>query len=50
MSFTEKEAFVSDVPFPTIFVCPETKAIKKKFDIASAHQKLTNSENLTKDE
>lgn len=33
MSFTEKPASISEIPFPTITVCPEVKAHKEKMTV-----------------
>ena len=35
ISFTEKDIFVSDIPFPKITICPEVKADKFKIHLES---------------
>lgn len=36
MCFTEKPAPISKIPFPTVTICPETKAHVTKFDVTNA--------------
>lgn len=50
MSFTDKEVLVSSIPFPTVTICPETKAYKEKLDVIAAYNTLKRSENLSKTE
>lgn len=38
LSFTEKEATISMIPFPAITICPETKANKDKLDLMAAYE------------
>lgn len=37
MCFTEKPAPISRIPFPTVTICPETKAHVNKFDVTNAY-------------
>lgn len=48
MTFTQKELKISDIPFPTVTICPETKAYAHKLNITSAYHLLKEQrENLT---
>lgn len=33
MSFTHKERPISDIPFPTVTICPEIRTMKHKLDL-----------------
>lgn len=33
--FSEKKTPISLIPFPMITICPETKALKEKLDVAA---------------
>lgn len=51
LSFTEKEAKISMIPFPTVTICPETKANKDKFDLTSVYNSMKRSKiNLNRTE
>ncbi|XP_055305956.1 pickpocket protein 28-like, partial [Sitodiplosis mosellana] len=43
MSFNEKDAPISAIPFPTVTICPETKAFKNKFEINPVYDSLMES-------
>lgn len=46
MSISEIDASVSAIPFPTVTICPETKTIIEKLDLASLNM-LATLDNLT---
>lgn len=48
MSFTEKESPISSVPFPTVTICPETKASRDKLDVVGGYHNIKSQHmNLT---
>lgn len=48
ISFTEKERPISAIPFPTVTICPETKAPKHVFDVTKhINDYLDSNSNLT---
>lgn len=49
MSLNEKEFAISEIPFPTVTICPEIKTTRNKLDLNSAYNLLVSNaqENLT---
>lgn len=40
MCFTEKPSPISKIPFPTVTICPETKAHISKFNVTDAYNSV----------
>lgn len=40
MSLSERETAISNIPFPAVTICPQTKTIKEKLDIISVYKSL----------
>lgn len=47
MDFTEKEETIAAIPFPTVTICPETKANKLKIDIVSTYHAMKENINVS---
>lgn len=48
ISFSEHNIPISSIPFPTVTICPETKAQKSKLDLFNAyHMMKTKKSNLS---
>lgn len=45
MCFTEKPGPISKIPFPTVTICPETKAHVNKFDVTNAFNFINGQRN-----
>lgn len=51
MSITGKQGLVSDIPFPSVTICPETKVVSEKLDVISAYNALVkDGRNLSENE
>lgn len=49
LSFSEKVKYISNIPFPAVTICPQTKSKKEFFDITKAYYNQLD-ENITEDE
>lgn len=43
-AFITKDVSISEIPFPTVTICPGIKSVKEKFDLAA---KFTDANELT---
>ncbi|XP_055840678.1 pickpocket protein 28-like [Episyrphus balteatus] len=50
VAFNEKVTSVSEIPFPSVTICPETKTRTDIFNYTNAYKKISNFEKLTEDE
>lgn len=49
LSFSEKVKYISNIPFPAVTICPQTKSKKEFFDITKAYYNQLDK-NITEDE
>lgn len=40
VTFTERDAPISAIPFPMVTICPETKTTKEKLDLFSTYHAI----------
>lgn len=40
MNFKDEKVYISDIPFPAVTICPETKVLKEKLDLVSVYHNL----------
>lgn len=45
MSLTEREMPISEIPFPAVTICPETKTYYDKLDVSAAYKSLIEQKN-----
>lgn len=45
ISFAEKSTSIWSIPFPAITICPQTKALKEKFNFTDAYHIFSGTQN-----
>lgn len=50
LGLTETGKSIAEIPFPTVTICPETKAVIEKIDVISAYHALKENATLTETE
>lgn len=43
IGLADRGIFISEIPFPTVTICPMTKTSKEKLDIVSVYRMLYNA-------
>ncbi|EFA05007.2 Pickpocket protein 28-like Protein [Tribolium castaneum] len=50
VSFGTKDTAISEIPFPAVTICPESKCLEERFNYSDAYLRVLRSNNLNKSE